>query len=69
MKRLDYIDALRGWAIFSVVLGHFIKQLNDSYYFFQYRVFNFIYHITFHFNLYRTGQSSSAKFLPLIFFK
>lgn len=43
MKRLEYIDALRGWAIFLVILGHCIQQFNDKFYFLHDRVFATIY--------------------------
>ncbi|MCD9854165.1 acyltransferase family protein [Epilithonimonas sp. JDS] len=43
MKRLEYIDALRGWAIFTMILGHSIQQFNDTHCFLQDRVFSTIY--------------------------
>lgn len=43
MKRLEYIDALRGWAIFTMILGHSVQQFNDTHYFLQDRVFSTIY--------------------------
>lgn len=43
MKRIEYLDALRGWAIYLVILGHSIQQLNDNFYFLNDKVFSTIY--------------------------
>jgi len=43
MKRLEYIDSLRGWAIFTMILGHAIQQFDDTHYFLNNRVFSAIY--------------------------
>ncbi len=42
-KRFEYIDALKGFAIFCVLWGHSIQYLKNGYNFFSNPVFEFIY--------------------------
>lgn len=43
MKRIEFIDSLKGFAIFCVLWGHSIQYLNNSSNFFENPVFAFIY--------------------------
>lgn len=43
-KRLEYIDALRGWAIFLVVFGHVLE--NSGYH--SSHLFSFVYSFHMH---------------------
>ncbi len=42
-KRIEYIDALKGFAIFIVIWGHSLLNLKNGYDFFHNPVFEFIY--------------------------
>jgi len=59
MNRMSYIDALKGWTIFLMILGHCIQFLNRDYNFLDNKVFSVIY--SFHMPIF--------FFLSGIFFK
>jgi len=42
-QRIEYIDALKGFAIFCVIWGHSLQNLKNSYDFFHNPIFEFIY--------------------------
>lgn len=42
-KRIEYIDALKGFAIFCVLWGHSLQNLKNGYDFFHNPMFEFIY--------------------------
>lgn len=42
-QRVEYIDALKGFAIFCVLWGHSLQHLRNGYNFFDNQMFEFIY--------------------------